>query len=358
MDLASNRVEVELRREPMGEDGDPPLPRRLDPQAAAGEAGVTVGVGSQVRSTRALGALPCPADREGTAACKRPGDTRAGQNAFGAEPLSPQGQHLLRRHEQARMAGEAAHRACVSVLNDAAQEGRLARELDSLAGGELDLLAVVEPALDGLLWRRMPGERAERSEAKGSRYVQIEEIGQAPTTDRFRCQSPEDVSQIAVRGGLAACVARAHPKALGQQELRELRSLGETLSQAGGERCPGGDPRPVTQEVLERRSADPGAGSRKDRAQGGVEVELPLRRQRQGEGGHPGLGERGGIEAGARLQGLTAHPVAGDVAPPNLRRIGDQDFDRADRASEPGKAVQVFCERVRLTVGHRNRILP
>ncbi len=116
----------------------------------------------------------------------------------------------------------------------------------------------------------------------------------------------------------------------------------------------------MAQEVPKRRVADPGPGNGKGLAQRCLEVELAFRRQRQGEGGHPRLGERGAVVAAADFERFAADAVAGGMSPADLLPVGDQHLDGAHRAAEASEAVQVGGEggSLRLTVGHRNRILP
>lgn len=344
----------------MRQDEHDPLPLRLDPEAAAGEAGVPEGRGRERRSARAGVALARPAEGVGPLAGERAIDRCAGQQALRTEPLPPQRQHLLRGHEEPGVAGEAAERPRIPVLRHAAQEGRLPREFHSLGGGEIDLFPVVEPAFDRSLRRRMPGESAERREAERTGDVQVEEIGEVPAGRLLRREAPEDVAEIAVDRGLEGCAAGPGPEAFAEEKLGELPVVGEALSQACCQRCPGGDPRPVTQEILERRLPDPGAGGGKQGPDGAVEPELALRRESERQGRDPRLGERCGVEARPRQQPLASDPIAGGMAEANLAGIRDQHLDRTHRAAEAGEIVEVGRKLPlqRLTVGHRNRILP
>lgn len=114
------------------------------------------------------------------------------------------------------MPAEPTHRARVPILRHAAQEGGLARELHSLLRGELDLFPVVEPALDDLLRRRIPGQGAERGQAQGSGHVEVEQVGHAPAGGPLSRKTPEHVAEVAVGGELAARLASLRPEAFGQ----------------------------------------------------------------------------------------------------------------------------------------------
>lgn len=116
----------------------------------------------------------------------------------------------------------------------------------------------------------------------------------------------------------------------------------------------------MAEKIPESGRADPGADGGKELPQRRVELELPLLFEGERQRRHPRFGERGGVEAGAGLEAFAADAIAGDVAPADLRWWGHQHFDRAHRAAEAGETVEILGERrrVRLTVGHGNRILP
>ena len=132
------------------------------------------------------------------------------------QPLPPQGQHLVRGGEETGVAAQVAERARIAVLRHAAQERRLAGQLQALLGGELDLLPVVEPALDDLLRRRVSRQRAERRDSERAGDVQVEQIGELPAGDLLCRQTPENVAEVAVGRELGACLAALRPKAFGQ----------------------------------------------------------------------------------------------------------------------------------------------
>lgn len=158
----------------MGENDGDPLPRGLDPEAAASEAGVAEGVGGDRLPARASGGLSCPAQSVGTFAGEGLGDRAPGEEPRRPQPLPAESEHLFRGHEQAGVPRQAAQRAYVAVLGNAAQERCLTGEAQSLLRGELDLSPVVEPAFDDRLRRRIPGERAERSQAQRGGNMRVE----------------------------------------------------------------------------------------------------------------------------------------------------------------------------------------
>ncbi len=200
----------------MREDDHDALPRRLDPEAAAGEAGVPERAGRELRAARAVGALPRPAEGVRARSRERPRHRLRREDPPGMEPLAAEGQHLVRGREETGVAGQGTDRPGVAVLRHAAQERRLPGELQALLGGELDLLPVVEPALDDLLRRRVSRQRAERRDSERAGDVQVEQIGELPAGDLLCRQTPENVAEVAVGRELGACLAALRPKAFGQ----------------------------------------------------------------------------------------------------------------------------------------------
>ncbi len=155
----------------MREDEHDALPLRIDPEAAAGEAGVAERARREHRATRAVVALPRPAEGVGAPSSERSRHRLGCEDPPGVEPLPPQGEHLLGGHEEPGMTGEPGQGPRVAVLRHAAQKRRLARELQILAGSKLDLSPIVEPAFDDLFRGRIPGQRAERREAERRGHV-------------------------------------------------------------------------------------------------------------------------------------------------------------------------------------------
>ncbi len=213
MDLPPDRIHVELRREPVREDDHDALPRCLDPEAPAGEAGVAERAGREGRTTRAVVALSRPAEGVRAFSRERPRHGVRCEDPPGMEPLAAQRQHLLGGHEETGMPSEAGQSPRVPVLRHATQEGSLPGELQTLRGGELDLFPVVEPAFDDLFRRRASRQRAERSEAERRGNVKVEQLGEALAGGPLGRQAPEDVAEIAVGRELAASAGSLRPKA-------------------------------------------------------------------------------------------------------------------------------------------------
>lgn len=338
----------------MRQDENDPLPRRLDPQTPAREPCMSEGRGLEIRSARAISALPHPTQDAESVAREGASDPLRSEEALGPEPLPGQRQHLFGSDEEPGVADQKTARARVAILRHAAQERRLATQAQAQLGCELDLAPVVEPAFDDRFRRRARGQCAERSEAQRLGDVGIQEVGQAPARDALRRQPPEDVAEVAIDGEGTARGVSLRPEALGEEKVGEIRAVGETPSQPQAERHPGDDSRAMAQEILEGTTRTSPLRGREDLAQRDLERQQPSAVQYQCQRRHPRFGERGGVEARTRLQALAADPETSGVAEADLLRVGQHDLYRAHRCARAGEPVEVGGElfSLRLTVGH------
>jgi len=149
VEVAAQRVELDRGAAPVSGERDDQPARRIDPERAAGEAGVAERLARQREPRRARSAAPRPP--QGEAAARPPEGTgnRVGiEQRARPEPLRAERNQRIRRHEQPRVPAEPANEAGIPVLRLAAEEARWPGQPEAETPGELDLARAVERAVD------------------------------------------------------------------------------------------------------------------------------------------------------------------------------------------------------------------